>query len=181
MAYDNRPQLIELSRAGFACRAEHLDRAKSVLGLGYVLGRGPAAAPVPLTGTTVDTSLASVVIPGGLLGPMGLLRITAMYSTTGSAANKRIGMILGGNDLAAGVTLSTAGAFATMKQRMLQNTGEGRQAFWNSWGEFGNNVGAPGLGAVDTTVDQTLDFRAMLSSGADSITLEFWTVEVFPS
>lgn len=53
--------------------------------------------------------------------------------------------------------------------------------FWQSWGETGGNVGACGISAIDTTVDQTIDFRASLVSAADSITLEAWTIEVFPT
>lgn len=180
MAYDNRPQLIELSRAGFACRAEQFDRAKSVLGVGYILARGPAAAATPLTGTITETSLGSIVLPGGLLGPSGLLRITAAYSATG-AANKTIRINFGGIDLAAGYTISTAGAFSALKVRTLQNTGESRQVYWNSWGETGANAAAIGVAAVDSTADQVIDFRGLLASAADSLTLEAWTVEVFPS
>ncbi len=182
MTYDNRPQLVELNSGGFAARSEHLDLAKSTLGMGYVLGRGPSSAAVALTGTTSETSLNSIIIPGGLLGPTGLLRVTALYSTTGSASNKTIKMMFGGAfDFAAGMTVSTAGAFSFLKLRTVQNTGDNRQVYFQSWGETGSNGAANGIGAVNTKLDQLLDFRAILANAADTITLESWLVEVFPT
>ncbi|MCR4286650.1 MAG: hypothetical protein NUW09_01420, partial [Deltaproteobacteria bacterium] len=62
-----------------------------------VLGKQHTASSV--TGTTSETTLYSLVIPGGRIKANGALRINAIYSFTGSTNSKTMKVKLGGTAL----------------------------------------------------------------------------------
>jgi hypothetical protein len=141
---------------------------------------GRSATPVAHTGTTAETTLASVTIPGGLLGPSGVVRVWSLWSMTNSANSKTMRHRLGTQSLASYAITTNS---QLRMSCVVMNRGEAAQVFGSGTAGFADaaNTGAPGAGAVDTTQDQTVNFTATLAAAGETITLEAWMVEVMPS
>jgi len=142
-----------------------------------IVGQSGVAASV--TGTLSETTLASVVIPAGMLGLNGVLRITALWSATNNANTKSCVYRLGGTPICStGIT-----SFASYQdQRNMRNRGAlNSQINFVGAASFGSGSGvAPLATAIDTSVDKTLTLTAILTNTSDTVTLEGYTVEILP-
>lgn len=146
-------------------------------GVSAVLAANAVAAPV--TGTVAKTTLAAISIPAGSLGPNGVLRVTALWSTTSNANAKTIGA-----EFASGGTILNAAAASTASiqtKTILRN----RNALNSQVSMTPANTSGAGIDgnavatfAVDFSVAQTLNFFGTLGNAADTITLEGYIVEV---
>lgn len=143
-----------------------------------ILGQSGQASAT-LTGTTAKTSLGSVIIPGGLMGLRGGLRIKGFFSYTNSASIKTILIEFptGGSALGTGATTTATAQFDLM---IWNNNSLVSQKFFNSIPDSGLIVTAIGSMAANTAVDQTLNFSGQLASGADSLILQSYSVELLP-
>lgn len=133
------------------------------------------------TGTTSVTTIKTVTIPGGAMGPNGFVRISTSHSNTPNANNKQLVGYFGGTGgiLIDNRTVTTTG-YST-KNFMIRNRGSessqiATQANINS--VEGNTAGAA-TGTVDTSADVDIVFRVNLSDAGDTVTLEHYVVEVF--
>ncbi len=146
-----------------------------------VFGKQHTASSV--TGTTAETTLYSLVIPGGTIKANGALRIIALWSFTGSANSKTFQFKLGNTVF---YTTSTVAAsnVALQSQQIIRNRNS-----QSSQISAGSGAGSPGVGfgfyavaahtgAVDTSVNQTLEITGQLANAAETITLESVFVEV---
>lgn len=178
MSYDNSPLLVERSERGFWVRAEQIDTGKSLLGIGYTLAQSGIA--VPHTGTVAETTLYSTTIPGGLMGPNGVLRVISLWTITNNANNKICRFRFGG--VALQNYTATALAHLRISQVVFNRGSEGSQVCGGANQSFqdGVNVSSAGASSVDTGADQVLSFTAQLGSAADVITLEAFLIEVLP-
>lgn len=143
---------------------------------GLVLAQSAVAASV--TGTTNETTLATIAIPAGAMGVNGSLRITTLWTTTNSANNKNLRVKLGATaftDIA--LTTTAAGQFQThIRNRGAPNS---QVAFIVGSGfPFASSAGSPFPGAIDTAVSQTLALTGQLANTGETITLEAYTVEI---
>lgn len=129
------------------------------------------------TGATSETTLASLTIPGGALGPNGALRITSQWSHTNSANNKTLRYRLGGVTLMApSVTTSAASAH----QRTVQNRGAENAQVTHGGGfpnTFGGTANATLTATIDMSVSQTLTLSGQLANSGENVTLESYIVE----
>lgn len=129
------------------------------------------------TGDTLDTTLATVAVPAGAMGPNGALRITALWSWTNSANTKRLRFYLGGAAVSA-VNVTTNGALAL--QRLLQNRNSpaSQVAFQTGvTNSFAVGSVASTL-SVNTSLAQDLTFTGGLVDSGETITLESYLVEM---
>lgn len=170
MPFDNAPITGSFNRGGFIATVDQLDRAKSELGMGYVLAASGVA--VPLTGTVAETVLASILIPAMAMGANGQLRITTSWQFTNSANNKTLTWKL------AGSTLLSVNRTNTVRE-------PGSMTIWNR-GNEGNqlviyNTSVTTTTAVDTSVDQLLTLTGTLAVAGENLTLEGYLVELMPS
>lgn len=143
---------------------------------------GASGAAVAHTGTSAETILATVPVPGGALGPNGQLRVTVLWSVTNSANNKIFRVRLGGLSGTAflATTLTTTAAQRGQVQianRNAQNSQIAGIANNNAggWGQMG---GGTFSGSVDTSQNQDLVFTAELVNSAETISLESYLVEL---
>ncbi|HRK63829.1 MAG TPA: DUF2793 domain-containing protein [Terricaulis sp.] len=130
------------------------------------------------TGSTSETTLASIILPGGALGPHGALRISSQWSHTNSANNKTLRYRLGGSVLMAPVLTASA---SSVHQRSIQNRGVTNAQVTHGSGfpnSFGGTTNAVVTTSVDTTVDQTLTITGQLATGGESVVLESYLIEV---
>lgn len=156
----------------------------SVSGLGVsIVGNAPRiiaqyAVAASHTGNTNETTLATITVPGGIMGPNGAIRITTYWSWNSTAGTKTVRHRFAGNAIGGNQGTTSRGAEF---MRMVRNRGSVssqivRDAF--NLGVVSSEV--PSVLSVDTTVNQDITLTAQLGTGTDSITLEGYTVEVLP-
>lgn len=146
---------------------------------GRVRSVAQSAVAVPHTGDTVETTLAPIVIPGGLLGPNGQVLVEYLISWPSSGNNKTFRVKFGG----------------TLYQSMVVTTGvhlqphvrvANRGAANSQVGAGTSNTGYISAGsaivtsAVDTDEDVTILITGQLANAGETITLEGYIVTVFP-
>lgn len=131
------------------------------------------------TGDTNETTLATVLIPAGAMGPNGVLRVTSVWSYTNSANTKVLRLRLGG---AAGSLFQSVAVTTTASLRhevQICNRGvQNAQLGQPGTGAFGASSSAPSTGAIDTSANQDLVFRALLTNSGETVTLESYLVEL---
>lgn len=137
-----------------------------------------SGVPVSVTGTTLETTLASVTIPGGLIGPSGYVQALSIWQFTNNANNKSPRARLGGV-----IVWSTTGASSAGGRYLADffNAGaNGAQVTWNNGASpFGQGSAAIISTALDTEADQNLTLTAQLGSAGDVATLLGYSVKVY--
>jgi len=181
MSSDNTPLLVQRNESGFWTRAEHIDAEKSVLGFGYML-RQIYGASSAITGTLAETTIPgrATIVPGGLLGNTGSLRIFAAFSGTVSANLKTLKMYLGSQLVSDAMQFTNQGGLTIDK--IVANRGSGSTNKF--FAEIGN-VSLAGFGistttTVDTDIEQSLTFTVTLANASDSVQMVGLQVLAFP-
>lgn len=133
--------------------------------------------PASVTGTLVDTTLASVVIPGGTIKAGGILRIFALFSYTNSANTKTLNIKFGGTTFRATPVTTTASDHLYSFITSITNTSQVASVNTGTIG-LGATPSAHQTGAVDITADQTLAFTAQLTNTGETITFASAAVSI---
>lgn len=137
-----------------------------------------------LTGIVTETTLATITIPAGALGPNGILRVTTLWSHTNSANNKTIAIRLGGTGGTLYAQYNVTATAATRDERQIHNrnsqssqvgyhVGGGAAGGWGT-----NSANAAVTSAVDMSAGTTLVIRGAVPTAAETLTLESYLVEV---
>lgn len=131
---------------------------------------------VSVTGTTVETTLATITIPANALSANGKLRITWMMSFTSSANNKNGRLRFGGTqiDNIGGTTISGfewQQNISALNSTQSQSAYQGNSAPYQIGGLFVNT-------SFDMTQPQQLTITGQCANAADTITLISYTVEI---
>lgn len=139
-------------------------------------------ANAPLTGTTTETALASVLIPGGSMGPNGALRITANYTYPNNANTKTMTVRIGAQNSVTSSLVFTANGTTTVAYQfstIVRNAGvTNSQVVFNGGAGSGTTGSANITAAIDTTQNFWVNFTGVLASAADTLTLIGYTVEI---
>lgn len=143
---------------------------------------GLSGTPISHTGNTDETILATVRVPGGSMGPHGMLRVTHFWSFTNSANNKSPRVRLGGiAGVAFGAPVHTANV-QSHQQHSIANAGAtNSQEYFIASNTTGFSASSGALAAassIDTTVDQDLVITAQLALGSETLTLRRYLVEL---
>lgn len=139
-----------------------------------------ASSAVAITAPTNTSNnvLATVVIPGGSMGPNGTIRVTVWASMSG-VDNKTLrirlgGVTLGTNSLSTSVLVQCQYEITNRNSESIQ-IGQTNSA--RTFSEF--TSGAAFIsGAVNTQVDQNLTIELQKTTGADGYVIERYSVEV---
>jgi hypothetical protein len=131
------------------------------------------------TGNTNLTNLATVTVPGGLMGKNGRLRITSLWSMTNNANSKSVFVSF------AATAFYSVGVVSTQTLQLQTNVA--------NRGSQSSQVGAPSdmigplastsavvTAANDTSANQSVKLEIALANSSDSITLESYSIEVLP-
>lgn len=143
-----------------------------------IVGKGSVASSI--TGTTNETVLATVTIPGGSIGPNGIIRIYSLWSNTNDASGKTARIRLNGLGTQAimGSNLSTSGVYADFRQVHNVNSQSSQKVMQFTYlGGLGASTTAT-TAAIDTSASISLVFTGQLTDSADTISIEAYTVEV---
>lgn len=139
-----------------------------------------SAVALSYTGGTTETVLATVKIPGGAMGPDGILRVTTLWSFPNNANTKTLRARFGGTIVQ---SIAMTANVNLRDQRQIQNRGVvNSQVFANNGmtGGWAANTGGLGTATIDTSVDQDYTFAALLGVGTDTIQLESYLIELIP-
>jgi hypothetical protein len=139
-----------------------------------------SAVAASVTGTTSETTLASVTIPAGAMGANGQIEIVEFWSHTNSANNKILKTKFGGQSIMA-VTNTTTATQQTYHRVGNRNNASSQVVFGPfSTGGSGNTSNAVTTLAVNTGSDVVIDFTGQLANTGETITLESYIIKVFP-
>jgi hypothetical protein len=136
-----------------------------------------------LTGSTADTPLASVTLPGGVMGAGGSVVIEAVWSATANANSKSTFVKFG--SVAYGTATLFSGSAATARQsQWVGNRGAlNSQISHHPIIPISQQGAAPALSlsSVNTAADIQIVLSAQLAVAGDTITLESYRITVYPS
>ena len=131
-----------------------------------------------VTGTTNETTLASITVPGGLMGADGSIRIYALFSFAGTAGTKTIRAKLGGQSFV-NSAVAASNAATSVAKSVCNLTATSQTSMPAAAINDGLSAGgAVFVGTVDTGTDQPLLISMQLASAADSATLSKVIVEI---
>lgn len=129
------------------------------------------------TGTLTVTPIIQKVIPGGLLGLNGCLKVEQKWSCTNNT-NLKIAYLYYG-----GATQSGVGFTNTNSQGVrtsMQNRGVSNSQISNNGSVLGTSNGTSNwlISSTNSLIDQTLTISASIANVADSMTLESYQIEL---
>lgn len=131
------------------------------------------------TGDLIETVLATVKIPAGVLGEAGSVRIHTLWSHTNSANNKTMKVKVGAVEyLSAVATTSPASSVVT---HIYNRDNANNQVGGSGNGSYGALSAALPTGTLDTGEEFDLTITAQLALATETITLEGYVVEVLPA
>jgi hypothetical protein len=147
-----------------------------------VLGQGGAAAA--LTGTTSETTLASVTVKGGAMGVQGQIMVHSSWSYTNSANNKNARLRIGGlaGTVCMNYTVTTTATLVDLRRVANRNSASSQTVTASSGGHtggFGTSANALPAPVQNTANDFDLVLTGQLASAGETITLESWTMTLF--
>jgi len=130
-----------------------------------------------ITGTVTPTVLGTITVPGGSMGPNGMLKITMLVSVTNSANIKNL-LIKFGSFSAYTLNLTTSNSAQTLL--ILRNRGSLVAQVMNpsGGGPYGNSNSAAITCAIDTALPFDITVTATLANTGETITLNSFDVEV---
>ena len=159
--------LIQITNVGNAMF--HWSGTRWVTSCDQDLAVSGAALPVH-TGTTARTTLASVTLLGGLLGPNGYLMFDCRTSSTGASA-KLVQVSVGGTDFFHfGPTSAYIGGEMSMMNRGSEAIQVGNPI--NLASIVGNGTNTLLTGTVNTAIDRTINIDITLANAADTFTMQ---------
>ena len=139
---------------------------------------GVSGVGVPVTGTTNETTLATIGIPASAMGINGYTRIWTLWTATNSANNKTIRVRLGGSVVFSSVVTTTPNGSTVVE---IWNRGALNSQISNN-SSTGAGLGFTGNAwtttAIDMSVAQNITITGQLANSGETITLEAYTVEL---
>jgi hypothetical protein len=133
-----------------------------------------------VTGTTNEVVLDQVTIPGGAMGTNGQLRISGLWSFSNNVNTKTLRIKIGGTvfeQIVAPGNLILPFEFR-IANRGVANSQVSIPLGMTSFYTPQSSVAL--VMAVDTSVDQVLQFTGQLTVGTDTASIESWLVEILP-
>ena len=125
-----------------------------------------------LTGTTTETTLATISIKGGVLGENGKLRFYIAGTVTNSANNK-VFRLRHSSAIIWQLGLTTAVGVAAQVLFLNKNSESSQtNSLTNSHGLSGASFTLVTTSSIDTSADFSLTFTGQLANSADSISVE---------
>jgi len=155
--------------------------AAAALGTGYILAQ--SAVPVSVTGTLVETTLATITVPAGAMGPNGRIVVTVLFSSTASSNTKvyrvRFGGAAGQSYLALNQSTNSQNRVqCEIANRNSASSQVGAPAT-STYTAFGASAGTLVTSTVDTTASTTIVVTGTLADTGETITLQSYSAVVF--
>ena len=140
-----------------------------------------SAVAVSHTGSTAETTLATISVPANALGANGVLRITAQMAYSGGTntwtPRIRFNATAISEQAAFGTTILSARIQAQIANRNATNSQIANALLQGNWSGVASAVVAT---AHDTTGALNITITGQLTNGADTVRLDSYTVELAP-
>jgi len=154
---------------------------RATLGLDAVwrpVGQSSVAASV--TGTTSETTLATIPIAAGAMGNNGRLRITALWTVPNNANNKTARARLGvSGPQVITATVTTQASLLVSRDVGNRNSASAQVCYGaGQTGSIGPSTTAVSTFTVNTAAAFDVCLTATLGNSADTMTLESYSVEI---
>jgi hypothetical protein len=132
-----------------------------------------------ITGTLLETTLATIVVPPARMGPNGILRVTSLWSFTVNANLKTLRVSFGGIVFSELQPSATNASFSI--ETVIRNRNNSGLQIANAIGSAGSGLAttAPITTAINTGAQQNLALTGILANVADTITLESYRVDLY--
>jgi hypothetical protein len=130
-----------------------------------------------ITGTTTETTLASVTIPANAMGANGIVRVTTGWSHNSSASSKTLRVKFGGTTFGSG-NITTNATTRDQRQIANRNATNSQIGTATTLGGFASSGSAIVTSTVDSTANVTLAITGQLTNTSETITLEYYLVEL---
>lgn len=142
---------------------------------------GSSGVTSSVTGTTSETQLANITIPANSMGENGKLRVTAIWSFSGSNNKTLRVKHSGAAGTVFGTSVQTTNASA-QTQTIIGNAGvaNAQRGYIVLLTPYSGSANAIASGSADTTVDTTIYISGQLANTGETITLESYSVELIP-
>ena len=137
-----------------------------------------SGASVSVTGTTTETTLATIPVPAKAMGPNGVLRITALWTYPNTANIKTLRHRFGGTAFNSQPMTTTAMVQTFVMIRNANSEIAQKALNLSNTTPFATSTGTPMIGAVDTRIAQNLTISGLLANTGETITLESYIVEL---
>lgn len=142
-----------------------------------------SAAAAALTGTTTETALATISIPGNAMGANGSIVIHSSWSHTNSANNKNARARIGGisGTVFMNYTDTTTATLTDLRHianRNATNSQAVSASNGGATGGFGASASTLSAPAQDTTANFDIVLTGQLANSGETITLESYRAEL---
>lgn len=134
-----------------------------------------------LTGSTSETILATITIPGGLIRAGDMLRIMYQGTHNNSVGTKTHRIRFGGIGGSAYLATAPTTSITITDDRRISFPTTSSQKGHSAASVYGASSSGTVTGAVDTSSNVDLVFTGQLSDGADNMALESYVVELIRS
>lgn len=166
---------VQLSDGSFADKVMPVGADGKPVGSWRMLAQ--SAVALSHTGSLVETPLVSIAMPA--LGPKAMIRIESLWAYTNDANTKTPRIKFDGQTMMlANLTLTNShNDFRTICNR--DNVAAQIVKAHSSTSPFGPTSGTPSTFTIDTRVSKTLSFTAQLADTTDTVTLHYYSVELY--
>jgi len=150
------------------------------LGTTFMLAKS-AVASATLTGTLAETALATITVPGGAMGPNGMLEVEYLGTHSNSANAKTYRIRFGGLSgnsycVIAPTTTNTSHGIAYIANRNSEASQVGNsQMTQGGWGSIASGVVT---NTVNTANAQDIIITGQLANTGDTMVLERYSVKI---
>jgi hypothetical protein len=132
--------------------------------------------PFTLTGTTAETALAT--IPLANIPAQSLIRVTTQWTNNNNANDKTNRIRLGGlSGAVMGINIQTT-IISRREQRDIVNRGSTQVGFPGGTGGWATSSSSPASASVNLVTGADLVLSGQLADAGDTLTLEYYLVEV---
>lgn len=161
---------------GFLVALKHNDTGETIAGLRLTLPCPDGPLPMP-GGTTDEITLATVAIPGGMIGPKGTVRVWALFSCANSANAKTVRIKFGAANIQALnlANLTVADTIGRVKARATNS-----QVYSTSSSLTGTASAGVVVISENTQSEVLVTITGQLAVAGESLTLQSMSVEVDP-
>lgn len=136
-----------------------------------------AWAAIAHTGTTSETTLATLTLPANIMGVNGVVRVMLLWSATNNANNKTVRFKFGGSTFYA-VAITTGVMCQAIVEVPNRNNASSQVGAQSAFNGVGNGGAAVITAAVNTANAVTMLITGELANSADTITIEAYSLEV---
>lgn len=146
----------------------------------YVLARSAVAVSCPAD--TTEDVLATVTIPAGAMGISGAVRVTTVWTITNSANAKTLRMRFGGTSGTAYLSTAATTSASFSDCHLISNRGSASSQVGSAQAiGLGGSAAAVITSSVDTASATTIVISGQKASAGETLTLESYLVELFPT